>query len=444
FLIPYLLCGQGGLFIGNGVNMVLLDEPQIVIEDGQFNNDGDFSGGKSTVHFKGAAKTENSIIGGSSVTVFNNLKINKSNNDVRLDHDVDVDGDLIMKGGNFILNKSDVNLGGSIIGETATKRITGTTGGAIIKTVGLNMPVAENPGNIGLEITSVENLGSTLIHRRHTQLTNNGNHSIYRCFDISPGNNVNLDATLRIHYFDEELAGLNEDDLEIWHFNGANWTSQNVNSKNIADNWVEASGYGFFHTVTVAEEMNLPLPVELIDFNVKVNEQEEVDVFWSTANEINSGYFIVGRSHDGLNFNEIKRVSAAGNSAELKYYKIIDRHPFSGINYYRLKQIDLDGSYFIGPVRTAVIYSDAQFAVFPNPVINVLNIEAAAFEKEEELVVEIFDANGKILYRKNSFIGDGNQLIKIDEVSDFMAGNYFLVLKTSSGNHAYNLIKVRE
>ena len=47
-----------------GANVVLIDQPQIVIENGQFKNDGDFSAGKSTVHFKGIANTENSTIGG--------------------------------------------------------------------------------------------------------------------------------------------------------------------------------------------------------------------------------------------------------------------------------------------------------------------------------------------------------------------------------------------
>jgi hypothetical protein len=170
------LAGQGGLLIGSGAKMVATGEPHIVVNNGKFSNNGDFAAGGSTLYITGSAATGFSTIGGASVTIFNHLEINKSSNDTRLDYDIELDGNITMKGGNLILNFSDIILGGKISGETATTRITGTDGGAIIKTVNLNMPSAENPGNLGVEITSIKNLGQTNIQRRHTQLTNNGNH----------------------------------------------------------------------------------------------------------------------------------------------------------------------------------------------------------------------------------------------------------------------------
>ena len=443
-LAPFIINGQGGLFISNGANMVINNSLHIVIENGKFQNDGDFSADGSTVHLIGTNSTENSTIGGSSVTIFNHLNIKKSSNDVRLDYDIDVDGDLIMKEGLFILNKSDVNLGGSIIGETATKRITGTDGGAIIKTVPLNMPTTENPGNIGVEITSTENLGSTTIQRRHVQLTNNGNKSIYRQFDISPNNNFNLDATLRIHYFDEELAGLTENKLKIWQFDGANWDSQNLNSQNTTDNWVEAPEYSFFHTVTVAEEMSGALPIELINFNAIANEKKEVDVFWSTATEINNDYFIVERSKDGATFEKIATVDGAGNSTVTNHYRELDKNPFIGLNYYRLKQVDFDGTQTYSSIRTVNIISDEQFTVFPNPLNDMLHIVGEGFNGEGDLIIEIYDALGKLVYFNQLEMDGQFNTTDINEVSGFAAGNYFLTIKTPSEKYGFNLVKVME
>lgn len=99
--LPLMLAGQGGLLIESGAYVVASAQPHIVIENGKFSNDGDFSADGSTVHITGSAATGYSTIGGSSVTIFNHLEINKSSNDTRLDYDIEVDGDLIMKGGNF-------------------------------------------------------------------------------------------------------------------------------------------------------------------------------------------------------------------------------------------------------------------------------------------------------------------------------------------------------
>ncbi len=372
FIVPLILNGQGGLFIKNGAHVVASDQLHIVVENGRFENNGNFSAANSTVHITGSAETDDSTIGGSSVTKFHHLQISKTSNDARLDFDIEVEGDLIMNGGNFILNHSDVDLGGSILGETAAQRITGTAGGTIIKTVDLNMPSGEKPGNIGFEITSSQNLGLTTIHRRHVQLTNNGNYSIYRHFDISPANNSGLDATLRIHYFDEELAGLMESNLKIWQFDGANWTSQSVNSNDPTANWVEAQGYSSFHTLTAAVEM-IVLPVKLIDFQVKVNDSNKVDIFWSTATEINNDFFIVERSIDGVSFEKFAIVDGTGNSTTTQYYETSDPNPYAGINYYRLKQVDFDGTTTYSAIRTATINIDGLLQLYPNPMSNVLH-----------------------------------------------------------------------
>ena len=438
------LKAQGGLIIGSGTNVIVINSPHIVIEDGKFKNDGVFTAGSSTVYIKGSAATPNSTIGGTSVTTFNDLNIKKNSNNTRLDFDIKVDGNLYMGGGLLDLNNSDLELGGDIIGETGSNRITGTNGGAVIKTVELDMPFAANPGNIGVEITSAVDLGMTTIQRSHVQMANGSNESIYRHYDISPTNNSELDATLRINYFDEELAGLTENDLEVWHFDGANWTTQNLNSRNVSDNWVECSGIAFFHTHTLAEDMSSPLPIELISFDARLNDKKEVDIFWTTTTEINNDYFSVERSKDGVFFTQIAQVNGVGNSTSTHHYKALDDNPFIGINYYRLKQVDYDGTKTYSAIRSVIITSDQHFTAYPNPMNAVLHITGEGISNSGNVAIEIYDALGKMVYYNSQELDDQAHSIDIHEVAEFISGNYFLVIQTPLEKYAFNLVKVGE
>ncbi len=436
---------QGGIIIGNGAKVFIKDSPHWVIQNGRFENNGDdFVAGSSTVHITGNSLTGFSTIGGTATTAFYNLTINKSSNDVRLNYDIEVEGDLQISNGNLILNNSDIILGGNILGEAEGKQITGTTGGTIIKTVDLNMPLGENPGNIGVEITSVENMGSTTIQRRHVQLTNNGNSSIYRHFNISPTNNAALDATLRMYYFDNELAGLTENDIDLWQYNGATWVELLTDSRNTAENWVESSGIPFFHTLTLAENLSPPLPVELISFNAVANEKKEVDIFWSTASESNNEYFSVERSRDGVQFEQIDIVPGAGSSSDTRYYATIDPHPFIGINYYRLRQVDYDGRYNFSKTKSVYILTDGQVAAYPNPMQQVLHIVGEGFTKDEEAVIEIHDALGKLVFSQIMAIQRQSFLLDVPEVAGFFPGSYFLSIRTPNENRAFNLVKIGE
>ena len=250
-ILPSLVRAQGGIFIQNGAHITVKSSPHIVIQDGKYHNDGNFAAGTSTVQINGIALTEHSTIGGNSVTAFHHLEINKANHDVRLDFDIVVLGDIIMNGGMLMLNYSDINLEGDIIGETEANRITGTGGGALIKSIPLLSPNQENPGNLGAEISTTSNLGMTTIRRSHYPLDIDGNPGIFRHYHIAAGQNSALDASLRFHYFDGELGNIPENDLEIWQFDDLNWHFLGSDSRNDLENWVEVSGIPFFHTLTL-------------------------------------------------------------------------------------------------------------------------------------------------------------------------------------------------
>jgi hypothetical protein len=87
-----------------------------------------------------------------------------------------------------------------------------------------------------------------------------------------------------------------------------------------------------------------PLPVELLRFEAR-NLSDKVLLEWSTATETNNDHFIVERSTDMHEIVPLGQVAGAGNSNNILHYLFTDQDPLAGINYYRLKQTDFDGTF---------------------------------------------------------------------------------------------------
>lgn len=87
-----------------------------------------------------------------------------------------------------------------------------------------------------------------------------------------------------------------------------------------------------------------PLPVELLSFTAQ-QTQQQVILEWLTATETNNAGFVVERSADARNWENIGWVEGHGNANRMIRYQYLDRQPLQGINYYRLKQVDYDGAY---------------------------------------------------------------------------------------------------
>jgi hypothetical protein len=108
------------------------------------------------------------------------------------------------------------------------------------------------------------------------------------------------------------------------------------------------------------------LPVQLLNFTASANPDQAVDVRWSTGSEQNSSHFVLERSASLESFAEIARLDAAGQASSVRQYSFTDRNPLRGINYYRLRQIDTDGSQQLYRPVAVEIGGDV-LRVFPNP-----------------------------------------------------------------------------
>ena len=157
------------------------------------------------------------------------------------------------------------------------------------------------------------------------------------------------------------------------------------------DNYVE--------TNVVVITVNNVLPIDLISFDAKDNRDGTVQLNWITATETNNEYFDLESSTNGIEFHSITRIEGALNSAELKSYTYKDENPKFGNNYYRLKQVDTDGSYEyseIASIRITSGFSD-DFSVFPNPVSKDLNLKVN-YPMEENASIFLINSIGEIVF----------------------------------------------
>lgn len=190
------------------------------------------------------------------------------------------------------------------------------------------------------------------------------------------------------------------------------------------------------------------LPVTLLDFSVS-EEADRVSLKWITAEEFNSECFKVERSFDGMRYEEIARVEAAGTTTETTFYQYEDMEIFGGRTvYYRLKQMDFDGSLFCSSVKVINLSTPPKqpIAVSPNPIPSneCLNIKLGSLEDRiyESLELIIYNMLGEVVAIKREVdpISAGEDtFIDLPKV---VPGTYFLSIYNYKEKIAHQKIVV--
>ncbi|MBL7951697.1 MAG: hypothetical protein JNM62_08250 [Flavobacteriales bacterium] len=173
------------------------------------------------------------------------------------------------------------------------------------------------------------------------------------------------------------------------------------------------------------------LPVDFIELQAELSG-DVVDVTWSTASETNASHYVVERSADAENYVPIGTVQAVGNSTQLSSYSYLDEHPAEGLNYYRVRQMDMDGSAQESPADYAIYRKGtSDMVVFPNPAGNIL---WASFEMPEEdaVIWRVLDAQGRLVEQDLYQGTKGNMLIDIP-LERLAVGSYTLLINDSRG-----------
>ncbi|WP_167856235.1 T9SS type A sorting domain-containing protein [Hymenobacter metallicola] len=157
---------------------------------------------------------------------------------------------------------------------------------------------------------------------------------------------------------------------------------------------------------------NGPLPIELTSFDA-TRQSGAVQLNWTTASEKNNDRFNVQRSTNGQEFTTITTVRGTGTTGKSTAYTAQDTEPLAGLSYYRLQQVDQDGSFSYSPVR---VVAPLLTTVYPSPTYDVLNLPAAVVGTP----FRIYNSLGQTL--QQGIVPASGAV----SVQSLLEGNYFL------------------
>ncbi len=217
---------------------------------------------------------------------------------------------------------------------------------------------------------------------------------------------------------------------------GADWSTGNgqLNPKD-GEGRLLADGYALRNNLTDfsefgagrGDENGFGLPIELLSFSA-IPDEEKVRLEWITATEINNHFFTVERSQNGLDFEPLSVFEGAGNSSETNYYSTVDRRPFKGTSYYRLKQTDFDGTFTFSRIVSVFLdIMNPNFYIVPNPVtdgefkLHFSNTPAASLNGN----VSIYDMTGKMTFRQD--ISTGDEISNYFKLPENMNGGFYVI-----------------
>ena len=186
-----------------------------------------------------------------------------------------------------------------------------------------------------------------------------------------------------------------------------------------------------------------PLPVELIEFKATANSAvKNVDLLWVTASEIDNDYFVIERSTNASDWFPLDTVHGAGNSNAVLSYHYPDNNPYSGTSYYRLKQIDFDGTTEYSNIEVVNFEGLEIISLFPNPSNGEVSISVKS-SATGTLELKAYDSVGKLVSNEVFLVNEGVSSINTQiNASD---GRYFISAMMSNGQYYdYDVIVIEK
>lgn len=418
----------------------------------------------SVVTFTGATL---SILGGATITDFEELVINKAAANVQMNNDVNVSHILTLTNGALDLNLNLLAINDPL--PTAVVRTNGyvlsenTAYNSIMSwTIGTNasphvFPFGNAGGNyipftfdlstgdagtvsLATYPTAANNLPLPpgVNHVKDALGADNSANTVDRFWSISLAGETTPNADIILSASAGEVGTINTLLGQRW--NGTFWDAPLPGQTSGA---VTATVPGVTTFSTWAMSGNsVPLPITLVNFNAKQVENR-VAITWETASEKDNDYFEIEKSSDGKKFEAIGKVNGAINSTETKTYSFSDLELSQGRIFYRLKQVDLDKkftySYIVTVNITEVQKGDISMSVFPNPSASKMYISHTGLFGEN-LLITLFDFSGKVLQRMEKQILVSGDPLEMD-MSELKPGSYLIKISYGSDYKTFRVIR---
>ncbi len=437
--------GSGATLSANSFNLQI---------GGDFTNDGSFISGTNNVTFNGAAAQQ--IAGTASGLDFNNLVIANTSGDVSLNYggDIQVNGTMQFTSGRLILNDNNlvITSGNAITGFSSSRFVvtngTAASGGVLQ----INNLTGTRDFPIGVSTNSY----SPVLNFANAGIADNFQARVFQGVyqnmvsgapvvmgavdrtwligeSSAGGSNVDLklqwDTTAEQTGFNRAGAGISLYDagLSTWDIPGITGPATANPHPSYTMNRTAINSFSGFYV-----HSGFTLPVELLVYDVKQVNGNSSQISWSTATETNNDYFTIERATASMNFQTIAIVKGSGNSGKPVKYQIQDAAPLSGVNYYRLKQTDLDGRTEYLGLKSVNFTSVNVRQIHTNFYGNKLNIKLN--ENENGPVdVYIYDGMARVIQSNHQVMADGADGLWLN--CGFLAtGRYYILIQGRSAS----------
>lgn len=168
-------------------------------------------------------------------------------------------------------------------------------------------------------------------------------------------------------------------------------------------------------------------PVELLDFQATSISSEAVRLDWLTAKELNNDHFVIEKKIAGQDsYKVIAEVAGAGTTEDIQEYSFLDETEMGAVNYYRLKQVDIDGTYtYSKMIEVRVNFSEkATFTVFPNPATDFVNLKHVG-ELKYDREIDLINMQG-VRLQSAMLSSDETYQVSTLSLGNLPAGMYFI------------------
>lgn len=288
------------------------------------------------------------------------------------------------------------------------------------------------------------------------------NNLAQKSFKVIPANNTTSGHyQITLYYSLDEVHGWQQGTTQSWGnaqvvkvSNGFYIPDVTVATPHVADVMIVPGVFGMYNTqYTITGDFNntgfsgfgtgipglAPLPVTLIYFT-GYNKDGFAQLEWKTASEINSKGFEIEKSFDGVNFLKIGFVQAAGTTSLSKNYSFADKESLTDVQYYRLRQIDLDGRAVYSNIvvlRSAISLLDILSVTNPfNKQIDMLFTKPV----KERMTVTLFDAAGRKVFSTN-ITNTSSNVVSFEVTNKITPGIYLLKATVGELQFTRKLVK---
>ncbi|MEO0895426.1 MAG: PQQ-dependent sugar dehydrogenase [Bacteroidota bacterium] len=176
---------------------------------------------------------------------------------------------------------------------------------------------------------------------------------------------------------------------------------------------------------------DVDLPIVLTDFRAEL-EEGVVQLDWTSSMEMFASHFEIEKSRNGEDFEKVGEVEARGIPGFGDKYQYRDDNPFEGESFYRLRMVDLDGTFDYSEIRR-ILFNEQKVEIYPNPVYpsQPISMRLGGFAGQF-IQVSVYDLQGKWLFETSRKIVEQNEQLDIP-TSNWGRGTYFFSVQTASG-----------